>query len=274
MSLAEQVSDVLNHAFVWNDKEGKAFKLNSQSHNYRIWKPTTTATPDGGVLLYTKVDHIRGFAQDDHAIINMAFDSTGHLVSGNFDVQIQGHDNILQNLADVIATSPDPKSQATATILKVTGLIHNQIEKYGETGGRLLFNSVLETLLSHLATLVVDTTISKRNYLRFIDSHDKPLEGQSNRSSENISFSSLQNQELKIDIVGSSVYGWDHADNIKFHVMEDRKFKSDPVIARDLGKNSTIKLETNKNYYISNPHYTNTASAETIQFTVAFYQEA
>lgn len=272
MTFGLQISDVLDHAYVWNDKSGKAFKFKSQDSNYRLYRPNTNPTPDGGVLLFAKVDHIRGGgAKDDHAVVNMTFDQNGKLVAGNADFEIQGHDNILADFSEAISAASDlnPKAEVAAVLTNVTGAVLNSIEKLNETGGRLVFPSVVDGLMSNLASLVLNQVNVTRNYVVFTTSQDSPQSGQKHRSSDDFSFS--EDNKLTIDIIGSSVYGWNQADNIKFGLKINKSGK-DPVEETDLAQGSSVSLKKGKKYYIADPKYTNSTKSGHTSFVIGFYK--
>lgn len=272
MTYNQQISDVLAHAYVWNDKNSGAFKFKSQDSNYRLWKPDTNFTPDNGVRFHAKVDHIRGGHKDDHAVVEMIFDDSGKLVGGEANFEIQGEDNIVAPFAEAIkgASSLDPRAEVAAVLLHVAGNVHSQIVKLSDQGGRLNFPDVVEGLMDSLAYLVLQQVDIERNYLAFATSQDTPQHGQKNRSSEN--FQVAQDCTVSVDIIGSNQYGWNHADNLKFSIMEDKKGKKDRHVKQDLNQGSNgIELKRGKNYYISNPYYTNAVDPGQTSFVVGFY---
>jgi hypothetical protein len=61
------------------------------NNRYRTFRPDITPTPDGGLFISVRIDHVRGFfASDDHASLEMTVDNTGKVVSTRSSISIQG----------------------------------------------------------------------------------------------------------------------------------------------------------------------------------------
>jgi hypothetical protein len=58
---------------------------------YRTYKPEISPTPDGGIFVSVRIDHVRGWlASDDHAILEITVNSKGAIASAQSNIAIQG----------------------------------------------------------------------------------------------------------------------------------------------------------------------------------------
>lgn len=74
----------------WNKEKKKAAEYKFSETNYRTYKPEVTQSPDGGVFISVRVDHLRGmFSADDHASLEMSFAPDGTLLSSQAAISIQ-----------------------------------------------------------------------------------------------------------------------------------------------------------------------------------------
>jgi hypothetical protein len=74
----------------WKKEKGKAAEYKFSESEYRSYKPEISRAPDGGIFLSMRVDHIRGmFSSDDHASLEMSFNSEGTLLSAQAYISIQ-----------------------------------------------------------------------------------------------------------------------------------------------------------------------------------------
>ena len=59
--------------------------------DYRTYKPETSPTPDGGIYISVRIDHLRGWlASNDHATLEVTVNSKGAIVSAQSTIAIQG----------------------------------------------------------------------------------------------------------------------------------------------------------------------------------------
>ena len=59
--------------------------------DYRTYKPEISPTPDGGVFVSIRIDHVRGWlSSNDHAGLEITLDSKGVIVSAQSTIAIQG----------------------------------------------------------------------------------------------------------------------------------------------------------------------------------------
>jgi hypothetical protein len=74
----------------WKKEKGKAAEYKFSESEYRSYKPEISRSPDGGIFLSMRVDHIRGmFSSDDHASLEMSFSPEGTLLSAQAYISIQ-----------------------------------------------------------------------------------------------------------------------------------------------------------------------------------------
>lgn len=58
---------------------------------YRTYRPEISQTPEGGLFISVRIDHVRGWlASDDHAILEITLNSKGGIVSAQSNIAIQG----------------------------------------------------------------------------------------------------------------------------------------------------------------------------------------
>jgi hypothetical protein len=74
------------------DKRGKqAAQYPLSGSTYRTYRPETSPTPDGGIFVSVRIDHVRGiFSSDDHATLEVTIDSNGGIQSARSQIAIQG----------------------------------------------------------------------------------------------------------------------------------------------------------------------------------------
>lgn len=74
----------------WKKEGGKAAEYKFSESDYRTYKPEITQSPDGGVFISVRVDHMRGmFSSDDHASLEMSYAPDGTLLSSQAAISIQ-----------------------------------------------------------------------------------------------------------------------------------------------------------------------------------------
>lgn len=75
----------------WNAKRGEAAEYTITGTKYRTWKPHVTPTADGGLFLSLRIDHVRGLlASDDHASLELSFDTDGAILTARSTIALQG----------------------------------------------------------------------------------------------------------------------------------------------------------------------------------------
>jgi hypothetical protein len=75
----------------WTKRGGKSAEYPLSGANYRTYRPEITPTPDGGIFISIRIDHVRGWlSSDDHAMLEITVDSKGRVVSAQSSIAIQG----------------------------------------------------------------------------------------------------------------------------------------------------------------------------------------
>jgi hypothetical protein len=75
----------------WKKIKGSAAEYPLSGSEYRTYKPEISPTPDGGMFISIRIDHVRGWlASDDHAILEITVDAKGAIVSAQSTIAIQG----------------------------------------------------------------------------------------------------------------------------------------------------------------------------------------
>lgn len=75
----------------WKNRSKQAAEYSLSGANYRTYKPEVSPTPDGGIFVSVRIDHVRGWlSSDDHAILEITVDSQGMIVSAQSNIAIQG----------------------------------------------------------------------------------------------------------------------------------------------------------------------------------------
>lgn len=72
-------------------RKGTAAEYPLSGADYRTYKPETSPTPDGGIFISIRIDHVRGWlATDDHANLEMTVNAKGAIASAQSTLAIQG----------------------------------------------------------------------------------------------------------------------------------------------------------------------------------------
>ncbi len=75
----------------WDARGGKAANYPLSGAEYRTFRPEITPTPDGGIFISLRIDHVRGWlSSNDHAMLEITVDSHGHVASAQSSIAIQG----------------------------------------------------------------------------------------------------------------------------------------------------------------------------------------
>jgi len=75
----------------WTKRGKSAAEYALSGANYRTYKPEISPTPDGGIFISVRIDHIRGWlSSDDHAVLEITVSAKGDIVSAKSSIAIQG----------------------------------------------------------------------------------------------------------------------------------------------------------------------------------------
>lgn len=72
-------------------KNGSAAQYALSGSDYRTFKPEVSPTPEGGIFVSLRIDHVRGWmSSNDHATLEITVGSTGVITSAKSNIAIQG----------------------------------------------------------------------------------------------------------------------------------------------------------------------------------------
>jgi hypothetical protein len=72
----------------WKKRDNQAAEYPLSGTTYRTYKPEVTPTPDGGIFISVRIDHVRGWlSSDDHAILEITVNPKGVIAS---NIALQG----------------------------------------------------------------------------------------------------------------------------------------------------------------------------------------
>lgn len=75
----------------WTKRENQAAEYPLSGTVYRTYKPEVSPTPDGGIFVSIRIDHVRGWlSSDDHAILEITISPSGMIASAQSNIAIQG----------------------------------------------------------------------------------------------------------------------------------------------------------------------------------------
>lgn len=113
----------------WNKRSKTVAEYPLSGTNYRTFRPEITPTPDGGIFISLRIDHVRGwFSSNDHAVLEITTDKLGRIISAQSSIAIQGR----SVTSDLIRGSNEAGRQSAAIDRAVqigTDLVSNVSEK-------------------------------------------------------------------------------------------------------------------------------------------------
>lgn len=75
----------------WKKEDKRAAEYTLSGSTYRTYKPEITPTPEGGIFISLRIDHVRGWlASNDHAMLEVTVSPDGIISSAKSSVAIQG----------------------------------------------------------------------------------------------------------------------------------------------------------------------------------------
>lgn len=120
----------------WNKRSNRAAEYPLSGSNYRTYKPEVSPTPDGGVFVSVRIDHMRGMlSSDDHAILEITVNDKGIIVSAQSNIAIQGR----AITSDVIKGGTD-----TARAAGVDRAVQIGTDLVADLSGKLLREKIVE----------------------------------------------------------------------------------------------------------------------------------
>jgi len=75
----------------WTKRNKAAAEYPLSGSVYRTYRPEISPTPDGGLFISLRIDHVRGWlSSDDHAVLEITVNSAGQILSAQSNIAIQG----------------------------------------------------------------------------------------------------------------------------------------------------------------------------------------
>lgn len=121
----------------WKKRSNSAAEYPLSGSVYRTYKPEISPTPDGGIFVSVRIDHVRGWlASDDHAVLEITVNSKGAIASAQSTMAIQG-----QSIkSDVILGG----NQAGAALLSPEGAVQIGTDLVANLSAKLLRENIVE----------------------------------------------------------------------------------------------------------------------------------
>jgi hypothetical protein len=127
----------------WNKEKGKAAEYKFSESEYRSYKPEISRSPDGGIFISMRVDHVRGmFSSDDHASLEMSFSPDGALLSAQAYISIQER----RISSDMFRSGSRSAAGAAGQVVGGTGAQAAKVggEVFASLAGKILRENVTE----------------------------------------------------------------------------------------------------------------------------------
>jgi hypothetical protein len=71
--------------------QGKTASYSLSGSDYRTYKPEVSPTPDGGLFVSIRIDHLRGvLSSNDHAVLEITISPNGQIASAQSSLALQG----------------------------------------------------------------------------------------------------------------------------------------------------------------------------------------
>lgn len=75
----------------WTKKDNKVAEYPLSGAVYRTYRPEITPTPEGGIFVSLRIDHVRNWmSSDDHAVLEVTVSPKGAIVSARSTIAFQG----------------------------------------------------------------------------------------------------------------------------------------------------------------------------------------
>lgn len=88
----------------WTKRSNQAAEYPLSGSTYRTYKPEISPTPDGGIFVSLRIDHVRGWlSSDDHAMLEIIVNNKGQIASAQSSIAIQGR----AITSDLIKSTPE-----------------------------------------------------------------------------------------------------------------------------------------------------------------------
>ncbi|NJM38773.1 MAG: hypothetical protein HC845_13390 [Akkermansiaceae bacterium] len=75
----------------WAKRDKATAEYPISGATYRTYKPEISTTPEGGIFVSVRIDHVRGWlSSDDHAVLEITVNPQGKISSAQSNIAIQG----------------------------------------------------------------------------------------------------------------------------------------------------------------------------------------
>ena len=113
----------------WKKRDKQAAEYPLSGANYRTYRPEVSPTPDGGIFVSVRIDHVRGWlSTDDHAILEVTINNKGAIISARSNIAIQGR-SISSDLIRGVGETGKTAVGADRAVQIGTDLVANLSEK-------------------------------------------------------------------------------------------------------------------------------------------------
>lgn len=141
----------------WKKRSKMAAEYPLSGSTYRTYKPEISPTPDGGIFVSVRIDHVRGWmSSDDHAVLEITFNSKGGIVSAQSSIAIQGR----SIKSDIIVDG----NEASKAVFSPEGAVRVGTDLVANLSAKLLRENIVE------AGRVSLPAVMRHNYNRLFQS--------------------------------------------------------------------------------------------------------
>ena len=149
----------------WTKKDKAAAEYPLSGSVYRTYKPEISPTPDGGVFVSVRIDHVRGWlSSDDHAVLEITVSPKGGISSAQSSIAIQGK----SIKSDMILGG----NEGGKAIMSTEGAVKIGTDLVADLSSKLLRENIVE------AGRVSFPAVMRHNYNRLFQAirlDDKPV---------------------------------------------------------------------------------------------------
>lgn len=118
-------------------KKNKTVSYELSGSDYRTYKPEITPTPDGGLFVSLRIDHLRGMlSSNDHAVLEITIGKDGSIVSAQSNLALQG----LSISSDMIRGG----ANASANVVGIGAAVKVGTDLAADLSSKLLREKIVE----------------------------------------------------------------------------------------------------------------------------------
>ncbi len=158
------IYDQIEDAFVhFPAKYGQAMEYSVGDHEYRLYRPTITRLSAGGWGFTAKMNHVRGFTEDDVGVIRLELDASGRITKTNTVIELGSLFGETQALVESWAagsggpdTTTPPGQSLAQRLTQVSLALIDDLSDLTESGGRLLFPDELRDHMETIGLIAID----------------------------------------------------------------------------------------------------------------------